>query len=106
MRALLFRRIALNFWLSGPQKANWFRNPENRAFEMTNSAFHILDDANCATAEASFEFDQRRVPLLQRMLLTDGVPIELGARAFELLLTLLEAEDRWSERSAFPHPVE
>ena len=73
---------------------------------MTNSAFHILDDANRATAEASFEFGRGRVLLIQRMLPTDGVPIELGARAFELLLALLEAEDRWSERSAFPHPVE
>jgi hypothetical protein len=32
------------------------------------------------------------VLLCQRLLLTDGVPIELGARSFELLLALLEAD--------------
>jgi len=61
---------------------------------MTNPEFHTLDGANRATAEASFEFARRRVLLRQRLLLTDGVPIELGARSFELLLALLEAEDR------------
>jgi len=67
---------------------------------MTNSAFHTLDGANRATAEASFEFGRRRVLLRQRLLLTDGVPIELGARSFELLVALLEAEDRWSAKSS------
>jgi len=61
---------------------------------MTNPEFHTLDGANRAAAEASFEFARRRVLLRQRLLLTDGVPIELGARSFELLLALLEAEDR------------
>jgi len=61
---------------------------------MTNPEFHTLDGANRATAEALFEFARRRVLLRQRLLLTDGVPIELGARSFELLLALLEAEDR------------
>jgi hypothetical protein len=32
------------------------------------------------------------VLLCQRLLLTDGVPIELGPRSFELLLALLEAD--------------
>jgi DNA-binding winged helix-turn-helix (wHTH) protein len=47
---------------------------------------------NRATAEASLEFGRFRVLLRQRQLLADGVPIELGTRAFELLLALLEAE--------------
>ena len=58
---------------------------------MTNSVFHTFDGANRATVEASLEFGRFRVLLRQRLLLADGVPIELGTRAFELLLALLEA---------------
>jgi DNA-binding winged helix-turn-helix (wHTH) protein len=58
---------------------------------MTNSAFPTFDGGNRSTAEASLEFGRFRVPLRQRQLLADGVPIELGTRAFELLLALLEA---------------
>jgi DNA-binding winged helix-turn-helix (wHTH) protein len=58
---------------------------------MTNSTFPTLDGANRSAAEASFEFGRFRVLLRRRQLLADGVPIELGTRAFELLLTLLEA---------------
>src|SRR5215472_14579117 len=50
-----------------------------------------LDAGSRATAEAPLEFGRFRVLLRQRLLLADGVPIELGARAFELLLALLEA---------------
>jgi DNA-binding winged helix-turn-helix (wHTH) protein len=59
--------------------------------DMTNSAFHTPGGANRAEAEASLEFGRFRVLLRQRQLLADGVPIELGTRAFELLLALLEA---------------
>ena len=58
-------------------------------FDMTISIFHRLDGANRATAEASLEFGRFRVLLRQRRLLADGVPMELGTRAFELLLALL-----------------
>jgi DNA-binding winged helix-turn-helix (wHTH) protein len=58
---------------------------------MTNSVFHTLDGANRAIAEGSLEFGRFRVLLRQRMLLADGEPIELGTRAFELLLVLVEA---------------
>ena len=68
---------------------------------MTNSKFHTLAGANRATAEASFEFGRLGVLLCQRLLLTDGVPIELGARSFEFLVALLEAEDRWSAKTSF-----
>jgi DNA-binding winged helix-turn-helix (wHTH) protein len=44
-----------------------------------------------AAAEATLEFGRFRVRLRQRQLVTDGVPIELGSRAFDLLLVLLEA---------------
>jgi DNA-binding winged helix-turn-helix (wHTH) protein len=58
---------------------------------MTNSAFPTVDAASRAAAEASLEFGRFRVLLRQRQLLADGVSIELGTRAFELLLALLEA---------------
>jgi hypothetical protein len=58
---------------------------------MTNPAFFKLDGASRSAAEASLEFGRFRVLLRQRQLLADGVPIDLGTRAFELLLALLEA---------------
>lgn len=51
-----------------------------------------LSGANRATANATLEFGRFRLQLRQRQLLADGVPIELGTRAFELLLALLEAD--------------
>jgi DNA-binding winged helix-turn-helix (wHTH) protein len=59
---------------------------------MNNSAFHALDDADCAMPEQSLVFGRFRVLPRQRLLLADGAPIELGTRAFELLLALLEAD--------------
>jgi DNA-binding winged helix-turn-helix (wHTH) protein len=73
---------------------------------MTNTAFHTLDGANGTTTEASFECGRRWVLLHQRLLPTDGVPMELGARAYELLEALLEAEDRWAERAALQRPMQ
>ena len=45
-----------------------------------------------AAADATFEFGRFRVLLRQRQLLADGVPVELGARAFDLLMALIEAD--------------
>ena len=45
-----------------------------------------------ATVDAALEFGRFRVLLRQRQLLADGVPVELGTRAFDLLLALLEAD--------------
>jgi DNA-binding winged helix-turn-helix (wHTH) protein len=45
-----------------------------------------------ARAEAAIEFGRFRVLLRRRRLLADGVPVELGTRAFDLLLVLLEAD--------------
>jgi DNA-binding winged helix-turn-helix (wHTH) protein len=47
---------------------------------------------NSAAAEASLEFGRFRVVPRRRLLQADGAPIELGTRAFELLLALLEAD--------------
>jgi DNA-binding winged helix-turn-helix (wHTH) protein len=43
-------------------------------------------------AEASIEFGRFRVLLRRRRLLADGAPVELGTRAFDVLLALLEAD--------------
>jgi DNA-binding winged helix-turn-helix (wHTH) protein len=45
-----------------------------------------------AAVEAMFEFGRFRVLLRQRQLLADDTPIELGTRALDLLLVLLEAD--------------
>ena len=47
---------------------------------------------NSERADAAIEFGRFRV-LLRRQLLAGGVPVELGARAFDLLVALLEADE-------------
>jgi DNA-binding winged helix-turn-helix (wHTH) protein len=44
------------------------------------------------TAGPTLEFGRFRVLLRRRQLLAEGVPVELGTRAFDLLLVLLEAD--------------
>src|SRR2546423_6583528 len=43
-------------------------------------------------AGEALEFSRFRVLLRRRQLLADGVPVELGTRAFDLLLVLLQAD--------------
>jgi DNA-binding winged helix-turn-helix (wHTH) protein len=43
-------------------------------------------------ASADLEFGRFRILLRRRQLLADGAPVELGTRAFDLLLVLLEAD--------------
>jgi DNA-binding winged helix-turn-helix (wHTH) protein len=45
-----------------------------------------------ATADAMLEFGRFRILLRRRQLVADGVPVELGTRAFDILLVLLEAD--------------
>lgn len=45
-----------------------------------------------AAGDATLEFGRFRVLLRQRQLVADGGPIELGTRALDLLLVLLEAD--------------
>jgi DNA-binding winged helix-turn-helix (wHTH) protein len=45
-----------------------------------------------AATDTTLEFGRFRVLLRQRQLLADGAPIDLGTRAFDLLLALLEAD--------------
>jgi DNA-binding winged helix-turn-helix (wHTH) protein len=50
------------------------------------------DRSSPAAADATLEFGHFRVLLRRRQLVADGVPVELGTRAFDLLLVLLEAD--------------
>ena len=45
-----------------------------------------------STAGEALEFSRFRVLVRRRQLLADGIPVELGTRAFDLLLVLLEAD--------------
>jgi DNA-binding winged helix-turn-helix (wHTH) protein len=53
---------------------------------------HSPDRSSRATADATLEFGRFRVLLRERRLVADGVPIEVGTRALDLLLVLLEAD--------------
>jgi DNA-binding winged helix-turn-helix (wHTH) protein len=53
---------------------------------------HGANRLSAAAADATLAFGRFRVLLRQRQLVVDGVPIELGTRAFDLLLGLLEAD--------------
>ena len=57
-----------------------------------NNSSMARDRSSWAATEATLEFGRFRVLLRQRQLLANGVPIELGTRAFDLLLVLLEAD--------------
>ena len=48
--------------------------------------------SSSAKADGVLEFGRFRVLLRQRQLLADGAPVELGTRAFDLLLVLLAAD--------------
>ena len=52
----------------------------------------IRHPSSPAAAGEALEFGRFRVLLRQRQLLADGVPAEMGTRAFDLLLVLLEAD--------------
>lgn len=47
--------------------------------------------AGLVRADATLEFGRFRVLLRRRQLLADGVPVELGTRAFDLLMVLIDA---------------
>src|SRR5690349_8609324 len=85
------------------QRRNQLRKPRHiasrygrsRRAEVKANRYPLQQDANrpaAAPADAVVEFGRFGVLLRQRQLLADGVPIELGTRAFDLLLVLLEAD--------------
>jgi len=65
---------------------------ERPSTRRTASSLPLWRPHGPATAEAGLEFGRFRVRLRRRELLADGVPVELGTRAFDLLLALLEAD--------------
>src|SRR5271166_2280002 len=54
--------------------------------------WHRANRSSAVTVEPALEFGRFRVTLRQRQLLAGGLPVELGTRAFDLLLVLLEAD--------------
>ena len=71
------------------------RHRPSRWSEMKANTYPLRHEANRpnpANADAALEFGRFRVLLRQRQLLADGVPVELGTRAFDLLMVLLEAD--------------
>jgi DNA-binding winged helix-turn-helix (wHTH) protein len=63
---------------------------ENRPIRRDNSSV-TRDWSNPVAAEATLAFGRFRVLLRRRQLVADDVPIELGTRALDLLVVLLEA---------------
>lgn len=57
-----------------------------------NSSVARHQSSRAGSTEAALEFGRFRVLLRQRQLVADGTPIELGTRALDLLLVLLEAD--------------
>jgi DNA-binding winged helix-turn-helix (wHTH) protein len=57
-----------------------------------NPPLHGANRSSPAAADAMLEFGRFRILLRRRQLVADGVPVELGTRAFDLLLVLLEAD--------------
>jgi|SRR5271165_1134732 len=57
-----------------------------------NLPSHGADRSSSTAAHVSLEFGRFRVLLRQRQLIADGAPVELGTRALDLLLVLLEAD--------------
>src|SRR5258705_4464571 len=53
---------------------------------------HGANPSSSVTADAALEFGRFRVLLRRRQLLADGVPVELGTRAFDLLMILIAAD--------------
>ena len=85
------------------QRRNQLRKPRHiasrygrsRRAGMKANRYPPQHDANrpaAAQADAAVEFGRFSVLLRQRQLLADGVPVELGTRAFDLLVVLLEAD--------------
>jgi DNA-binding winged helix-turn-helix (wHTH) protein len=62
------------------------------ALDRDNPLPHGANRLGPTTADATLEFGRFRLLLRQRQLVADGVPIELGTRALDLLLVLLEAD--------------
>jgi DNA-binding winged helix-turn-helix (wHTH) protein len=61
-----------------------------RVIHCDNSSI-VANSQSLAANGVALEFGRFRALLRQRQLLADGIPVEIGTRAFELLVALLEA---------------
>jgi len=61
-----------------------------RVIHCDNSSI-VPNSQSLAADGVALEFGRFRALLRQRQLLADGTPVEIGTRAFELLVALLEA---------------
>jgi DNA-binding response OmpR family regulator len=52
----------------------------------------LADHAGPFPADTTLEFGRFRILTRHRQLLADGVPVELGARAFDILMVLIDAD--------------
>ena len=67
--------------------------PKPRRESMVRDGSPIVEDrASAGATDGALVFGRFCVLLRQRRLLTDGVPVELGARAFDILMVLIEAD--------------
>ena len=66
--------------------------PQEQFPPARRDSLSMIDCRPSRISAAALEFGRFRVELRRRELLADGAPIELGTRAFELLLVLLEAD--------------
>ena len=67
--------------------------PKLRRQPMDHDGSPTVEDRTGPTAtDAILAFGRFRVLRRQRLLLADGVPVELGTRAFDILMVLLEAD--------------
>ncbi|HEY2540380.1 MAG TPA: winged helix-turn-helix domain-containing protein [Stellaceae bacterium] len=67
-------------------------DPQPAAIRGENPLAQGANRSSPATADAAVEFGRFRVLLRQRQLFAGDAPVELGTRAFDLLLVLLEAD--------------
>ena len=79
---------------TSPRQIASRQKPKRWAAIRTNAYLprHGSNRSSSATADAALEFGRFRVLLRQRQLLADGLPVDLGTRAFDLLLVLLKAD--------------
>src|SRR6201987_2386865 len=57
-----------------------------------NGSGVIGDQAGPSAAHTTLEFGRFRISTRRRQLLADGVPVELGTRAFDILMVLIDAD--------------
>jgi DNA-binding winged helix-turn-helix (wHTH) protein len=77
---------------SRPVANRWDPSPSVEMATITQPLRRDDNRPSAAAVEATHEFGRFRVLLRRRQLLANGVPVELGTRAFDLLLALLGAD--------------